>query len=71
MSAMKNGSVRCDTCGRLTRDITGQYERKDGGIGTIAAETHFYPELPSSERDLCDECFEGMEKVQGNPHKVV
>jgi len=64
MSRMKNGSIRCDWCGRLTRNENGEYTKPDGvSAGYIVQpEWQRFPggrtdvgSIPS-EDDICEEC---------------
>jgi hypothetical protein len=66
MSRMKNGSIRCDWCGKLTRSRDGEYTKPDG----VSAG---YIHSPDWEKDgpmeICEECAEdrcpfcGSEKI--------
>lgn len=61
MSLCKNGSVRCDVCGKLSRGKLGEYTRKDGLPGTIwSVESAGFTNLPASN-DVCDDCIEARE----------
>ena len=56
MTAMKNGGVRCDVCGRLSRDPLGYYQNRDGSSGCIReAAQQGRPDLPANA-DVCDHC---------------
>ena len=65
MSLCKNNSIRCDWCGRLTRNKNGEYRKTDGSAGYIhQPEWTRFPDgdptrmsLPDS-RDICEECSE-------------
>lgn len=64
MSQTRNGGIRCDWCGRLTRNRSGEYTRPDGvSAGYIVQpEWERFPggdptrESIPSERDICEEC---------------
>lgn len=47
MSLAKNGSIRCDGCGKLSRTKDGYYRRPDGTAGYIRGQ---------AKEDYCDEC---------------
>ncbi len=56
MSQMKNGSIRCDWCGKLTGSRDGAYllaGRTDGATGYM----HSPDWDKDSASDICEECF--------------
>ncbi len=63
MSLTKNRAVRCDWCGRLSRNPNGEYAKTDGTAGYIVQpEWERFPggdptatSVPSSS-DICEEC---------------
>jgi hypothetical protein len=63
MSRAKNGSVRCDWCGRLSRSPDCAYTRPDGSAGYIVQpEWERFPggdptaDSIQSTNDICEEC---------------
>jgi hypothetical protein len=50
MTATRNGAVRCDGCGRLSRAPLGAYTQPDGSAGYINSQGRNISE------DYCDEC---------------
>jgi hypothetical protein len=54
MSLIRNGSCRCDWCGRLSRNQLGQYTRGDGSAGYI----HSPDWDKDGAQDICEECSE-------------
>lgn len=63
MSRTRNGCIRCDWCGRLTRDKDAHYRKPDGTYGVVVQPewTRFPggdPTVPSipDDRDICEEC---------------
>ena len=53
MSLVKNKSVRCDWCGKLSRHPRGEYTKPDGvSVGYINAPNWD----PSGADDICEEC---------------
>lgn len=54
MSLNKNKSVRCDRCGKLSRDPQGYYKKPDGTAGYINSRGYNIAE------DFCDECAEAI-----------
>jgi hypothetical protein len=44
--------VRCDVCGKFSRNrTTGEYVRKDGSCGYI------WPDEKTDSKDVCDDCL--------------
>jgi hypothetical protein len=80
MSLFRKTGVRCDFCGKFTRDRQGHYQRADGSWGVIVQpEWERFPlgdssnrirAAVSSGRDICDDCaakrclFCGAEEIQ-------
>ena len=66
MSVTKNGCVRCDWCGKLSKNKQGEYTKPDGvNAGYIhQPEWERFPEGRSdlssipSNNDICEECAE-------------
>lgn len=53
MSAFGKQGVRCDKCGKFSRNRnTGEYTRKDGSCGYI------WPDEKDDSKDICDDCLE-------------
>lgn len=50
MSTMKNGTRRCDGCGRFSRHSLGEYRKTDGSAGYINSHGR------DDEYDYCEEC---------------
>jgi hypothetical protein len=50
MTLTKNGAVRCDDCGKLSRHPMGEYLKPDGSVGYINSKGQ------NSDKDYCDEC---------------
>ncbi len=67
MSRTRNNAIRCDWCGRLTRNVNGEYTRPDG----VSAGYIVQPEWErfpggvttdgsiESNNDVCEECAAG------------
>lgn len=68
MSLMKNGSIRCDWCGKLTRSDRGEYLKPDGvSAGYIVQpEWERFPggdmkaDSIRSTNDICEECADSL-----------
>lgn len=50
MGMTRNGAVRCDGCGKLSRHLLGEYTRPDGTAGYINSHGR------NSDVDYCEEC---------------
>ena len=58
MSLNANKSVRCDWCGRLTKDAAGQYRRGDGSYGEILNAASYYEiQNATPDQDCCTDCY--------------
>jgi len=64
MSLAKNGSIRCDWCGRLTGNKDGEYTAPDGASAHYIRQPE-WERFPGgrtdvgsveSDRDICEEC---------------
>lgn len=56
MTAVANGAVRCDGCGKISRNPLGEYVRKDGTTAYILAEEFYDGTAVGSIKDFCVEC---------------
>jgi hypothetical protein len=57
MSLAKNSSVRCDWCGRLSRNALGEYVRPDGSAGYIGCPDWAKEDAAGDDgRDICTDC---------------
>lgn len=68
MSRTKNGCVRCDWCGKISRSQDAEYMRPDGSAGYIVEPEwmrfpggdHTAPqEGEPAGMDICEECAQG------------
>jgi hypothetical protein len=68
MSQTKNGCLRCDWCGKLTRSKSCEYVKANGSAGYInqpewerfpgGDPTKPGPNGPDADKDICEECAE-------------
>jgi len=58
MSTTKNGGVRCDACGRITKNKRGAYSPVPGAPQDCYILGDVYFGLPDTGRDWCEECFD-------------
>lgn len=54
MSAFGKRGVRCDTCGKFSKNPQGEYTRKDGSAGYI------WLREEDDSKDDCDDCLEAQ-----------
>mgnify|MGYP007083471541 CR=1 FL=1 len=50
MSLMRNGTIRCDRCGKWSRHKQGEYTKPDGSAGNINSKGL------NGVEDWCEEC---------------
>lgn len=55
MSQTANGAVRCDGCGRISRNPIGEYQNPDGSLGYIVG-TPFWGVDVDDGKDWCQTC---------------
>lgn len=55
MSLTANNAIRCDVCGKISRNPIGEYTRPDKSAGYIRP-MEFIDPTDLSDQDICDEC---------------
>jgi hypothetical protein len=64
MSATANNGVRCDGCGRISRNPLGEYRKPDGSAGYILG-TPFWDETSTDDdQDYCEECGRELQPTE-------